>query len=183
MKIHLCAGDCFLTNYINCDIDGKIVELCDRNKMALRALSNYYKDRMVGNKHTTRVDLKFNVLRFPWPWENGSVDELVMIQAIEHFTLQEAGFIVSEVKRVLKTGGKFLVDFPDIETTVKQYINHNPNFCMRFIYCNHKNKYSIHHWGYTRETFAELLGDGWQLNFRNIVEHDYPVIGCEAIKL
>jgi predicted SAM-dependent methyltransferase len=180
MKLHLCAGDIYLQGYTNIDITGKLV----KNGVAhSTTLENYYFDRAIGRKKPTYIDKKMNILRFPWEFGDASVDEIVMIQAIEHFFIKDARLIIAEIHRLLKVGGRFLVDFPDIETTVREYMNLNPNFCMRFIYCNHKNRYSVHHWGYTRETFSQLLGEKWSICFRQIVKHDYPVIGCEATKL
>jgi len=180
VKLHLCAGDIYLEGYTNCDIMGRKVTHAPSDATTLE---EYYSQRAIGEKKPTRIDLRLDLLSFPWPFADSSVDEVVMIQGIEHFTLAEAGRIVTEIRRILKTGGKFLVDFPDVEETVKLYIHNDPKFCMRFIYCNHKNKYSVHHWGYTPGTFMELMGDGWRFFFREIVKHDYPTIGCEAVKV
>ena len=59
---------------------------------------------------------------------------------------------------------------------------------IRLIYCNHKDEQSIHHWGYTRRTFVDLLNPNkeklqFKFKWRDIVNHEYPMIGCEATKL
>ena len=35
---------------------------------------------------------------------------------------------------------------------------------MELIYCNHKNKYSCHKWGYTKKSFMKLLGIGSRID-------------------
>jgi len=179
MKVHLCCGDIYLDGYKNIDISGS-----RRGEVIVgRSLKNYYLERFIGSKQPTVIDQKMDLTKFPWPFKDNSIQEFVMIQGIEHFYKKDAFHIVQEIQRKLKKGGRFLVDFPDIKKTVETYIESDPEFAMRFIYCNHKNQYSVHHWGYTRETFRELLGSGWKIRFRTIVKHDYPVIGCEATKL
>lgn len=183
MKIHLACGDVYLSNYVNCDIDGEmatgvLTELPDRT------LETYYANRLVGHKHPTYVDRKFDLTCFPWPFEDECAEEVVMIQAIEHFEQPMAQKIIDEILRILKPGGKLKIDFPDIVAGVAKYAeNDEQDFLMRFVYCNHKNPYSIHHWGYTKTTFPRLLGFGWTYEFKDIVKHHYPVIGCEATKL
>jgi len=180
MKLHLCCGDIYLTEHINIDIDGTLVEKIAPD--GATTLEHYYKGRMIGNKSQTFVDMKMNLLDIPWRFADNAIEEVVMIQGIEHFYCQDAIKIVAEIRRILKDGGKFLVDFPDIRATVNRHIDTNPEFCVRCIYCNHKNRYSIHHWGYTEKTFKDLLGDGWKIEFKEIVKHEYPAIGCIAIK-
>lgn len=181
MKIHLACGDCYLTGYVNCDIEGE--EIDGNPLLPVRTLENYYSNRLVGHKHPTYVDKLFDLTCFPWPFEDECAEEVVMIQAIEHFDFPTAQKIIDEILRILIPGGKLLIDFPDIIASVDKYRQHDHEFMMRFIYCNHKNAYSVHHWGYTEQTFPQLLGIGWDYEFKQIVHHLYPVIGCMATKL
>lgn len=183
MKIHLCCGDIYLTDYVNIDVEGELAAEASI-EFPYRDLSNYYSNRLVGHKHPTYVDQKFDITCFPWPIEDELADEVVMIQAIEHFDQPTAQKIIDEILRILKPGGVLKIDFPDLVAGVAKYAeNDDQDFLMRFIYCNHKNQYSVHHWGYTRTTFPRLLGFGWTYEFKDIVRHHYPVIGCEATKL
>jgi predicted SAM-dependent methyltransferase len=105
-----------------------------------------------------------------------------MICCIEHFSKAQAEFILSEIKRVLANNGTLKIDFPNIQEAINLY-KHDPEYMMELIYCNGKNEYSFHKWGYTRESFRKFLGEGWRvIDFGDIVKHDYPMIGCTAIK-
>lgn len=182
MKLHLCCGDVYLAGYCNCDVDGILIGEGETVTNPTD-LEHYYHDRQLGHRQTPVLDRRMDVTERPWDFEDASIDEIVMVNGIEHFTQYEACCIVAEVRRVLKRGGRFLVDFPDLERTVEQFAGDDPEFCMRHIYGNHRDAYSVHHWGYTKATIRELLGAGWRIRFRPIVQHDYPVTGCEATKV
>ena len=51
-------------------------------------------------------------LRETWPWEEGSVGEIHMSHALEHFTGDERVHIFNEAYRVLIPGGKFTIITP-----------------------------------------------------------------------
>lgn len=184
MKLHLCCGDVYLGGYINCDITGTLRRKADHTEPPTN-LDNYYQGRCIGKRKPNVIDQKMDLTHVPWKFMAESVEEVVMISAIEHFTLEQAKQIVNEVWRVLVPGGIFLVDFPDIEETVKRYMQNDPEFGIRLIYGSHRDENAYHAWGYTPETFRNLLGGSrWKrVDFGNIVEHDYPVIGCKAEKL
>jgi ubiquinone/menaquinone biosynthesis C-methylase UbiE len=197
MKLHLCCGDIYLLGYINCDIVGEKIEnfyLVDeiiQNPNAT-TLDNYFKDPF--EKDVTKrkrkqfiIDVQMNILE-KWPFEDNSVDEIVMISGFEHFEhLTELPHIISEAYRVLRKGGIWKFDFPDIYNQVKKYHGidaENDEFMIELIYCNHKNKYSVHQWGYTEKTLPKYLKpNNWQLEFKQVVKHDYPMIGVFATKI
>ncbi len=181
MKVHIPCGDVFLEDYINCDIKGKLSsELKNRPKGT--TVNEYFKGKKVGKRGQIIVDKYVDMLE-PWHFLDRSVEEVLMISGIEHFTLDQARFIVHEVKRILMPGGLFKVDFPDIIQTIKRYYFTDPEYCMRLIYCSGTDEYSFHRWGYNQKTFKELLGKGWKkIEFKEIVKHDYPMIGCIAEK-
>lgn len=182
-NLHVGCGDVYLKGYLNCDITG------ERSMDVSPALNettvdHYFRYPFGTSPRPFIVDIKMNALE-KWPFHDGSAQEVVTISFIEHFTPRQAQFIASEVQRILKSGGRWVVDFPDIEETIQQYILVDPDFCMRLIYCNHKNEQSIHKWGYTKKTFKTMLKEmgNWR-SIRNeiVVKHDYPMTGMIAIK-
>ena len=52
-------------------------------------------------------------------YENGSVDEVVMFHAIEHFTLDDACMILRKIFSMLKPGGHLIIEAPDVFKAVK----------------------------------------------------------------
>jgi len=59
----------------------------------------------------TKVDLS----KFPWPFADKSADEIMMLDFLEHFPCSQTANILQECWRVLKTGGKLIVQVPDLE--------------------------------------------------------------------
>ena len=57
----------------------------------------------------------------PWDFEDDSIEEIVMISILEHFSKKEAEFVISEIKRVLKLHSRIIVDIPDIKGQVEKY--------------------------------------------------------------
>src|SRR5665213_385361 len=201
-KVHLCCGDVYLSGYENCDIDGFVWD--SGKSAAIRTTQDEFGPEsqtlefLYGNPNATTLDKYFkfpfevditkrvrryfivdtimNVLE-QWHWENGSVDEIVSVSAFEHFEhLTELPHIIKEVYRVLKPGGIWKFDFPDIRGVVRDYHDSDPEFMAELIYCNHKNKYSVHQWGYTTKSVSKYVTpDKWSLEFKDVVSHCYPM--------
>jgi len=182
-KLHLACGDIYLKGYENVDIGGILSKECSRKELNKNktTLNKYFKYSFGSPRRNIIVDKKMNLLDI-WSYKENSIDEIVMISCIEHFSKKDADFIISEVKRVLKSGGKFIVDFPDLKEQFLKYYEKDPEFYMELVYCNHKNQYSIHHWGYTEDTFKKALGDSFSCVKKTVVKHDYPMIGIVATK-
>lgn len=51
-------------------------------------------------------------LRQPWPWADGSVEEVNCSHFLEHLTAQERIHFANELFRVLKVGGKAVITTP-----------------------------------------------------------------------
>lgn len=59
------------------------------------------------------VDVVHDVRVTPWPWEDGSVDEVFSSHFLEHLTGEERISFFNELHRVMKVGGKALIITPD----------------------------------------------------------------------
>lgn len=191
-KVHLCCGSVYLKGYENCDIDGDVLEnfyVADQliENPNETTLDNYFKDPFEpdSDKRVRKqfiIDTKMKILE-KWPWEDGTVDEVVMINGWEHFWhTTELPFIRDEVKRVLKPGGKYIVNFPNVKEIVDKYYESDPFKCMELLYCNHKNMYSIHHFGYTPKTFKTWWPDSYEIEEKTVVKCDHPMIGMVVTK-
>lgn len=186
MKLHLGCGSIYLAGYVNADVWGTYVDDIGENPN-LTNLQNYYKypfelDVTKRIRREPIIDVKMD-LQEAWPFESNTVDEIIMVCCIEHHSYQEACFIRDEAYRVLKSGGKWIVDFPDLKEDFHLYFDSNPKYFFELVYCNGKNAYSFHRHGYTFDTFKEFLGFGWTALQRDIVKHAYPMIGVEATKI
>lgn len=185
MKLHLCCGDIYLDWYLNTDVSGLMVQDCTPEMLEANktTIDKYFKYPFGTPRRPIIMDEKLDLLD-KWRFKANSISEIVMISAFEHFEhISEVPHIVSEAYRVLKPGGVWKFDFPNIKEIVDIYYDLNPEFCSELIYCNHKNKYSEHKWGYSEDSIQfYLFSSDWDLEFKDVVKHDYPMIGCWATK-
>jgi predicted SAM-dependent methyltransferase len=173
-KYHLCCGDIYLKGYINVDDRGKIGIPEER-----KTLKTYYNGKRIGGGGSVTVDKKIDIYKNHFSnWTE--CDEVVMVNAITHFTYSEARKIVDDIHYALKKGGKFLFDFPDIDKICRKYKGYNK---MHFIFGHDTKIYGVYKWGYDKTNVKELLRGGWKIKYRQIVKHNYPIIGVEATKL
>jgi SAM-dependent methyltransferase len=69
------------------------------------------------------VDIVHNLIDFPYPFENESVDEILMVEVLEHISWRKTEAVLKECHRILKTGGKLHIQVPDIRDMMFCYWN------------------------------------------------------------
>lgn len=89
MKLNLCCGDDYREGYINID----------------------FSDKRSDGK-SIKVDLLNNVL-LGLPYEDGSVQEVVFRESLEHFNRWNGQKVLKEINRVLKKGGIVDISVPN----------------------------------------------------------------------
>lgn len=184
MKLHLGCGDIYLEGYVNIDVKGTMIEKAsdseyDNNKTTL---DSYFKHPFGSSRRPIIVDLEMYLNR-PWISWITDIEQIVMISCLEHFTKNEGLFIISEIQRVLKVGGELIVSFPDIARQIEAFYYTKPNWCMELIYCNGKNEFSFHRWGYTDRTFRELWNDDYIVEKIDLIKHEYPMLQYKVTKV
>jgi len=166
-----------------------VKEIKDYNPINETDLEHYFKFPFIKdpiertkNKRPFIIDKQMDILK-KWDFEDNSVDEIVMISCIEHFDPKhELPHILKEINRVMKIGGQLKTDWPDLKAQFDMYYGVDDEMLMELVYCNHKSKYAIHHWGFTPKIFPNYLGTNWNYEFKEVVKHDYPMQGCIATK-
>jgi predicted SAM-dependent methyltransferase len=116
---------------------------------------------------TTNVDLSV----FPWPWERESCDEIMMLDFLEHFPYKQADQVLMECWRVLKTGGKLVVQVPDVEHCARALSFLPPFLCnmcgWEFPLVDKREKYG------QRFEVCENCGRSWSLIAESAVSRLY----------
>lgn len=191
-KVHLTCGDIYLVGYENCDIVGEYLDKTNEvvENPNATTLDNYFTRPFIQDADKREVkkiiiDTKMNILE-KWPWADNSVDEIVQVNSFEHFWHNsEIPHIINEAHRVLKVGGVWKFDFPDVKAIVEKYYESDPDFCMKLIYGSRKNQYSCHEFGYTTKSILDYLSaNQWgKVEFKDVVKHDYPSQGVLATKI
>lgn len=120
------------------------------------------------------ADIKANARSLPFP--DNHADVLCSIHMIEHVYEWEAADILSEFRRVLKEGGRLILELPSMDK-IFGYIAHctSKNLPMSVdwtswaLWGNPKLKRPemCHRWGYTTITMKKLLQ---KVGFKNVVQ-------------
>jgi predicted SAM-dependent methyltransferase len=110
-----------------------------------------------------QVDLEKEFLRFI---PDESVDELLLKDFLEHLSWRVVENFLKDCFRVLKKGGKIIIQVPDIEAIVQQVVQ-NPNYkfgdlegfkaISYWIYGAQDYPENTHKSGFTRLTLKKLL--------------------------
>ena len=60
------------------------------------------------------VDVEHDLLNFPYPFENESIDKIYLRHVIEHFAFENINFIMNECNRILKNDGLLVITVPHV---------------------------------------------------------------------
>lgn len=85
------------------------------------------KQRLEGfvNVDLTDSDQDVDLSVFPWPWEDGTVDEIVASHVLEHFTRETAKRFIGECYRILKPGGELYIAVPDMDKFIDCHLSND----------------------------------------------------------
>lgn len=131
-----------------------------------RIPGHYCIDAQEHPKARRPLDLRFTFefdgarLRHWLPLDNCTADEIHNYHFIEHFYEWEAPALVGEFFRLLKPGGRLVVECPDIMKCAKNLLNGaTDQLCMFGFYGdgNHQNPFMCHKFGYSPKTIKRLL--------------------------
>jgi predicted SAM-dependent methyltransferase len=123
---------------------------------------------------TQPLDLVCDAKAIPLP--DGSADEVMAIHVFEHFYRWEAEGVLREWRRLLKPGGKLILELPNLVKCCQNYLDGrkrggmDPDQLARWgIYGDPRtgNRYMNHPWGYSPE---EMIGLLTAAGFRGAVE-------------
>lgn len=141
IRLNLGCGDKILDGYVNVDV------------VASRA----------GRKPDVICDLHDLSI-----FGSNTIDEILAVHVVEHFWYWEVIDILKEWVRVLKPGGKMILECPNLISAAEEFLK-NPDIAslggkegqrsMWVFYGdpNWKDPYMIHRWGYTPKSLASIM--------------------------
>lgn len=105
-----------------------------------------------------KVDKCADLRNLPFP--DNYADEVMAIHVIEHFYRWEVDDLLKEWLRVLKPGGKLILECPDLDKAIRNILAGQPDqMGMWALYgdWNHKDPLMMHKHGYTPITLTQAL--------------------------
>lgn len=126
-------------------------------------------DLAVHPKAPREPDIIADVRAIPLP--DGCADELMAIHLFEHVPVWDVDGMLTEWRRLLKPGGKLVLEMPDIVKAAKNLIaGKGDQQSMWAIYGDPgpRDPLNGHHWGWTCKTIRPVLERN---GFRNVTEH------------
>ena len=102
------------------------------------------------------------------PFADATADEILSVHVVEHFWRWEIGDVLREWTRVLKPGGRMIVECPNLLSACRTFLENPEQYAredrngqrtMWVFYGDPqwKDPLMIHRWGYTPESLAALL--------------------------
>jgi len=194
MKLHLACGTVYLYGCENIDLELSHHFLAeDRPDLVqenITTMDKYYKDNvtksdfMTGKYHMKKVVCDRFADVSDLPYEHGSIDEIIGMHILEHFTFEEGAQLLRHWRDLLKPGGSLRVHVPDIKGIIDLYNEEGEmDWCIRQLFGSQKNKYGLHRSGYTSQSlraFFTMAGFNDIEDLDNI--NDYPAIGMRGWK-
>ena len=139
------------------------------------------------------VDLVHNLDNMPWPFENDSIDEVVMAHCLEH--LEDHNAAMGEIHRILKPGTKAVISVPHFtwqlafadpthkhffaHPTFYYYVNKGNYFHFKFTSCRVRILFGkrLSLWNYLIEPLANLFPTVYEQSPLRI----FPALGIKAV--
>lgn len=143
LRLNLGCGDKILPEYVNVDV--------------------------VESRRGMRPDILCD-LHSLTPFADNSADEILSVHVVEHFWRWEVRDILKEWVRVLKPGGKMLLECPNLESACREFLE-DPGLRARedqqgqrtmWVFYGDpawKDPYMVHRWGYTPHSLGQLLAE------------------------
>jgi len=141
MRIHFACGRHVLDGFYNID--------AVRHPSAARAPDLLFEMRFENGNLIERL-----------PLDDGCADEFHAMHIIEHFYRYDVDAVLAEWKRLLKVGGRLVLELPNLEAAARNFLaGMKDQMCMWPFYGDPswKSPYMVHRWGYSPNTITSLL--------------------------
>lgn len=109
-------------------------------------------------------------------FKDGEVDEIYAIHLFEHLSRAEVAPVLAEWRRVLKVGGKLIIEVPCLDKIAQMVVDGVDDVRLTlfglFGDIREKSPYMRHQWCYTAKELSEILTDaGFKVEVTDPVYH------------
>lgn len=118
------------------------------------------------------VDINHDLTKFPYPFENDSIDEILMVEVLEHISFKDTVKVLKECWRILKEDGILKIQVPDCGEMMFLYENGQICDCVE-----HKPKNDSEGYGKLNcpkcEGYGRVHPNRWLYSFLGAQKHEY----------
>jgi SAM-dependent methyltransferase len=158
LKLNLGCGDKLLPGYTNVDVAA--------SRAAKNSVSN------AGKKPDVLCDLHSLT-----PFADGIAEEILSVHVIEHFWRWEVVDVLREWVRVLKPGGRMVIECPNLQSACETFLADPDRHAgpgsegQRSMWVFYGDPYwrdplMVHRWGYTPKSLAAVMNEAGLVNIR-----------------
>ena len=171
-NLHLGCLDRVFPGWINTDITPHIyVSKFPGLAWILYKLNKISPERYQQYQKGIFRQIKYLDVSQKFPWSNETFDHVYTSHMLEHLYPEEALNCISEVFRVLKTGGIFRIVVPDLDRMIASYNPNQPEqFLTEFFETTQRRDSNQHHWHYNEKLFHKILSEA---GFREVYRCEY----------
>lgn len=157
MKLHLGCGEQYKEGYVNIDAFSGV-----------------------------RADRYFDLSK-PLDYEKESAEEILAYHLIEHLPFGNINDIVDSWFKVLKPGGKLILEFPDFDKVIEWYQKEGSYASLEWIFGTHDRMGQSHMWGWNEQRMTDfLIGTGFiqvkSVETQDKTHSEGPTLRIEATK-
>jgi SAM-dependent methyltransferase len=113
---------------------------------------------------TDATDVICDINRLPWP--DGSAATIESYHVIEHISHKKIKKTLNDWHRVLKPGGKLVLECPHFDVAIREYLSGNESRLLN-IFGRQRSEGDAHHYGFNPERLMRLLEE---VGFKEIQE-------------
>ncbi len=138
----------------------------------------------IDHRKTTATDLVCDIKKLPF--DDNSVSQIEIYHVIEHLPRNDVPAAFMEWYRLLGEGGRIIIEYPDFDQTVREYIDGNEKR-LDNIFGLQRFAGDAHLFGYNAERMKKLLQDCGFKEIKDCEPQDYhrqqePCLRVEASK-
>lgn len=118
-----------------------------------RELDNYIN---IDLRKTKVTDYVADITKLPFP--SGTAKEIVSFHVFEHLPRRQISKIIKNWHRILTDGGKLVIECPDFDKNIKDYLaNNKPMIQLYYIFGRQRFPGDTHRFGYNFKRLKKLL--------------------------
>lgn len=117
----------------------------------------------------SQADIKMDIRELDF--KDNIIEEILLLHVLEHFNIPDVNIILQHCERVLQPGGKIIIEVPDLEYCLKNWINTPEDdskkweFNLQTIYGDQHNDGEYHKTGFTESRIKYMVEE---VGFTNI---------------